>query len=55
MATRAGVNQLALVHHDPEHDDQFLTDLEKECQREFSDCFVAREGEEVDLAVGRSA
>ncbi len=51
VATRAGVKQLALVHHDPEHDDQFLTDLEKECQREFSDCFIAREGQEIELAV----
>ena len=49
VATRARVKQLALVHHDPEHDDRFLTDLEKECQREFSDCFIAREGQEIEL------
>ena len=49
VATRAGVKQLALIHHDPEHDDQFLTAVEQECQREFSDCFMAREGQEIEL------
>ncbi len=49
VAMRAGVKELALIHHDPEHDDQFLTAVEKECQREFSDCFMAREGQEIEL------
>ena len=49
VATRAGVKQLALIHHDPEHNDQFLTAVEKECQREFSNCFMAREGQEIEL------
>jgi ribonuclease BN (tRNA processing enzyme) len=49
VATRAGAKRLALVHHDPEHDDRFLTELEKQCQREFSECFVAREGQEIEL------
>jgi len=49
VAARAGVKRLALVHHDPEHDDHFLTELEKVCQREFSDCFMAREGQEIEL------
>ena len=49
VAVRAGVKKLALTHHDPEHDDRFLMEMEKECQREFSDCFVAREGQEVGL------
>ena len=49
VASRAGVKQLALAHHDPEHDDQFLTELEKVCQREFSECFMAREGQEIEL------
>jgi len=43
------VKRLALTHHDPEHDDRFLTGMERECQREFSECFLAREGEEVEL------
>ncbi len=49
VARRAGVKQLALIHHDPEHDDPFLTAVEKECQREFGDCFMAREGQEIEL------
>ena len=49
VATRAGVKQLALIHHDPDHDDQFLTALEKQCQREFGECFMAREGQEIEL------
>jgi phosphoribosyl 1,2-cyclic phosphodiesterase len=49
VAARAGVKQLALAHHDPDHDDHFLTELEKECQREFSECFMAREGQEIEL------
>ena len=44
VVTRAGVKEPALIHHDPEHDDQILTAVEKECQREFSDCLMAREG-----------
>jgi len=49
VAARARVKQLALVHHDPEHDDRFLTELEKQCQREFSECFMAREGQQIEL------
>jgi len=49
VAARAGVKRLALIHHDPEHDDRFLTELEKQCQREFNECFVAREGQEIEL------
>ena len=49
VAERAGVKKLALTHHDPEHDDRFLTALEKECQREFTECFLAREGQEIEL------
>jgi phosphoribosyl 1,2-cyclic phosphodiesterase len=49
VADRAGVKRLALTHHDPEHDDRFLSEMEKQCQREFSACFVAREGQEIEL------
>ena len=31
VAELAGVKQLAITHHDPEHDDQFLTEIEKQC------------------------
>lgn len=43
--------QLALIRHDSEHDDQFLTALEKPCQREFSHYFMPRsEGEALLLS-----
>ena len=50
VALEARVGQLALFHHDPEHDDAFLLDVERECQRLFSNAFLAREGQSVLLA-----
>lgn len=44
VALRAKVKNLALFHHDPEHDDRFLLGVEKECQRLFANAFLAREG-----------
>jgi phosphoribosyl 1,2-cyclic phosphodiesterase len=49
VALRSGAKKLALFHHDPEHNDAFLLKIEKECQRLFSEAFVAREGSEVEL------
>jgi len=43
VAEMAGVKQLAITHHDPEHDDDFLLAIEKKCQDRFSDCILARE------------
>ena len=50
VALEAKVGQLALFHHDPEHDDAFLLGVERECQRLFSNAFLAREGQSVLLA-----
>lgn len=47
VAERAGVKQLYMTHHDPDHEDDFLLNIEKECQLRFPNCFLAREGEEV--------
>ncbi len=47
VAKLANVKQLFLTHHDPDHDDEFLREMEKECQQRFSNCFLAREGQEV--------
>lgn len=44
VALQAKVKKLALFHHDPEHNDAFLLNVEKECQRIFSEAFLAREG-----------
>jgi len=49
VAEMAGVKQLAMTHHDPDHDDDFLTKMEKECQQRFKDCFLAREQMEIEL------
>ncbi len=47
VAEIAGVKRLYLTHHDPDHNDEFLRKVEKECQARFPNCFLAREGEEV--------
>jgi len=49
VAEQAGVKKLALFHHDPEHDDTFLLNLEKECQKRCPRAFLAREGQQVEL------
>lgn len=49
VAKRAGVKRLALFHHDPEHPDAFLLNVEKECQQHFAGTFLAREGMEVEI------
>jgi len=47
VAERAGVKRLALFHHDPEHNDVFILNMEKECRNRFSESFFAREGTEI--------
>ncbi len=49
VAERAGVNQLVLTHHDPDHDDEFLRSMEKTCQDRFKDCTLAREGMKIQM------
>jgi phosphoribosyl 1,2-cyclic phosphodiesterase len=49
VAEQANVRKLVLTHHDPEHDDAFLHQLEKECQARFPDCCLAREKMEIEL------
>ena len=49
VAKRAKVGQLIMTHHDPDHDDEFLLAVEKECQNKFSNCSLAREGMRIDL------
>jgi phosphoribosyl 1,2-cyclic phosphodiesterase len=47
LAEMAGVKHLALTHHDPEHDDQFLEYIEKLCRERFPNTVLAREGMEI--------
>jgi ribonuclease BN (tRNA processing enzyme) len=49
VAQKAGVKRLALFHHDPSHDDEFLLQEEKRCQAIFPAAFFAREGMEIVL------
>jgi phosphoribosyl 1,2-cyclic phosphodiesterase len=49
MAELAGVKCLAMTHHDPEHDDDFLERIEKLCQERFPQSVLAREGMEITI------
>ena len=49
VAHQANVKQLIMTHHDPNHDDKFLSAIEKECQKKFTNCCLAREMMEVVL------
>ena len=49
VAEMAGVKQLAMTHHDPEHDDDFLLRMEKLCQGRFRNAQLAREGMEIPI------
>lgn len=52
VAEQAGVKKLALTHHDPDHTDEFLTQMEKECQQRFANCVLARE--RMEIVVGEA-
>ena len=49
VAKAAGVQKLALFHHEPAHNDDFLQALEKEAQAKFPPTVVAREGMQIVL------
>ena len=49
VGERANVKLLALTHHDPDHDDDFLRKMEKNCQKRFKNCFLAREKMEIEI------
>jgi phosphoribosyl 1,2-cyclic phosphodiesterase len=50
LCRAAGVKKLAIFHHDPEHDDEFMEQLEDKAQREWSGAVVARDNMEITLA-----
>jgi hypothetical protein len=43
---------LALTHHDPEHDDEFLDRIERLCRERFPNTTLAREGMEIPIWEG---
>ena len=49
VARLAEVKQLIMTHHDPDHNDKFLTKMERKCQKVFADCRLAREGMEIAI------
>jgi phosphoribosyl 1,2-cyclic phosphodiesterase len=49
VAEQAEVKRLALFHHDPEHPDPFLFNVEEEVQKRLPSAFLAREGMEIEL------
>ncbi|MCK5445629.1 MAG: MBL fold metallo-hydrolase, partial [Rhodospirillaceae bacterium] len=42
-----GVKQMAIFHHDPDHDDKFMAEIEAIAKAEWDGTFVAREGMEI--------
>ena len=49
MTRAANVKKLILFHHDPDHNDAFVKQIEKEARAEFPQCMAAYEGLQVDL------
>ena len=49
FAEMAGAKRLALTHHDPDHDDDFLRRIEKLCQERFPEAVLARQGMEITI------
>jgi phosphoribosyl 1,2-cyclic phosphodiesterase len=47
VAVQANVKKLIITHHDPDHDDDFLDSIEKECKKIFPASQFAKEGMEV--------
>lgn len=47
VAKLAHVKHLIFTHHDPDHDDEFLQEIESQYQRSFPNCAVAKEGMEM--------
>jgi phosphoribosyl 1,2-cyclic phosphodiesterase len=46
-ARLANAKKLVFTHHHPDHDDTFLNRIEKQYQKEFPNCMMAREGMEI--------
>lgn len=54
LAEFAGVGRLALFHHDPDHDDEALSMIERAARRRFAATRMAREGDVWEIG-GRRA
>ena len=49
VGQRAGVKRLVITHHDPDHNDEFLRQVEKQCQERFPNSVLAREKMEIEF------
>jgi phosphoribosyl 1,2-cyclic phosphodiesterase len=49
LCQRAKAKKLVIFHHEPNHDDDFMTALEAEAQSAWSEIIVAREGMSLKL------
>ncbi len=49
VAIRANAKKLIITHHDPDHNDDFLDSIEKECKKVFPASLLAKEGMEVSV------
>ena len=54
LSKAGNVKRLAIFHHEPDHDDTFMRNVEMEAREMFSNSFVAREGQVVNVASRRS-
>jgi phosphoribosyl 1,2-cyclic phosphodiesterase len=52
LCQEAGAKRLAIFHHDPEHTDDIMVQIEKNAAAAWSDSVVAREGMRIDLLAG---
>lgn len=50
LCRAAGVKQLAIFHHDPDHEDPEMEKIERDARAEWAAAFVSREGMVVKLA-----
>lgn len=49
LCRAAGVGQLAIFHHDPDHEDDFMADVETKAREIWNGAFVAREDMRLNL------
>lgn len=49
LSMEAGVKRLAIFHHDPDHDDDFMDDIHRQAKAVWPGAFVCREGMCIDL------
>jgi phosphoribosyl 1,2-cyclic phosphodiesterase len=49
VAEQARVKQLVITHHDPDHNDEFLLDIERKCKARFPATVLAREKMEITV------